>query len=325
MDRPDARQDEVLNEVFDLFAALDATDEQLDFPILYASGREGWRRTTWRARRTTARRRCSTWCSSMCRRPTVDATGRSAWSPPSWRPTPILGRILTGRISSGARRPNMAVKVLRPRRHAGRDRPHDQAAGVPRPGARAGRRGARPATSSPSPACRRRPSPTRSARPESTEPLPAQPIDPPTLAMTFRINDGPLAGREGNKVTSRVIRDRLFREARGQRRAARSTESTSNDAFEVAGRGELQLGVLIETDAPRGLRARRRPPARADPQNGRRRRLLGADRGGAWSTSTRSMPASSWRSCRAARARCSTCARRAAAASASSSTRRPAA
>ncbi|MGZ3358611.1 MAG: translational GTPase TypA, partial [Xanthobacteraceae bacterium] len=82
--------------------------------------------------------------------------------------------------------------------------------------------------------------------PEVTKPLPAQPIDPPTLAMTFRINDSPLAGTEGDKVQSRVIRERLLREAEGNV-ALRISESTEKDSMEVAGRGELQLGILIET------------------------------------------------------------------------------
>ncbi|HEY5732696.1 MAG TPA: translational GTPase TypA, partial [Methyloceanibacter sp.] len=82
--------------------------------------------------------------------------------------------------------------------------------------------------------------------PEVTEPLPAQPIDPPTLSMTFRVNDSPLAGTEGDKVTSRMIRDRLLREAEGNV-ALRVTESEERDSMEVAGRGELQLGILIET------------------------------------------------------------------------------
>src|SRR5207253_5526292 len=82
--------------------------------------------------------------------------------------------------------------------------------------------------------------------PEVESPLPAQPIDPPTLAMTFRVNDSPLAGTEGDKVTGRMIRDRLFREAEGNV-ALRVSEAADRDAVEVAGRGELQLGILIET------------------------------------------------------------------------------
>ena len=108
--------------------------------------------------------------------------------------------------------------------------------------------------------------------PELAAPLPAIPVDPPTLAMTFRINDGPLAGREGKKVTSRQIRDRLFREAEGNV-AIKVTESNETEAFEVAGRGELQLGVLIEPmrregfeltiGRPRVLTRQNETPARA--------------------------------------------------------------
>ena len=83
--------------------------------------------------------------------------------------------------------------------------------------------------------------------PTVNEPITAQPIDPPTLTMTFRINDGPLAGKEGDKVQSRVIRERLLREAEGNVALKVTASSTETDAFEVAGRGELQLGILIET------------------------------------------------------------------------------
>ncbi len=96
------------------------------------------------------------------------------------------------------------------------------------------------------PGLQSRPSPTRFAIRTSPDALPAQPIDPPTLTMMFRINDGPFAGQEGDKVQSRVIRDRLFNEAE-RNVALRITETTDSDAFEVAGRGELQLGILIET------------------------------------------------------------------------------
>src|SRR6202035_3502376 len=157
---------------------------------------------------------------------------------------PYLGRVLTGRVEQGRARLNMPVKVL----HAngttcetgrmtkllsfrGLDR-------VPVEEAEAGDiiaiAGLAEATV-----------PDTIGAPELAAPLPAIPVDPPTLAMTFRINDGPLAGREGKKVTSRQIRERLFREAEGNV-AIRVTDSNETDAFEVAGRGELQLGVLIE-------------------------------------------------------------------------------
>jgi GTP-binding protein len=104
---------------------------------------------------------------------------------------------------------------------------------------------ARPATSSRSPACPRPPWPTRSAILAVDEPIPAQPIDPPTITVTFGINDSPLAGRDGNKVQSRVIRDRLMREAESNV-AIKIADTPGGEAFEVSGRGELQMGVLIE-------------------------------------------------------------------------------
>ena len=108
--------------------------------------------------------------------------------------------------------------------------------------------------------------------PELAEPLHAIPVDPPTLAMTFRINDGPLGGREGKKVTSRQIRDRLFREAEGNV-AIKVTDSQETDAFEVAGRGELQLGVLIEQMRREGFEltiGRPRVLTRENPETGER-------------------------------------------------------
>ena len=111
IDRPDARHDEVLNEVFDLFAALDATDEQLDFPILYGSGRNGWMATTPEGPRTRAWRRCSTSCSHTCRAPRP-RTGPFRMLGTMLEANPFLGRILTGRIDSGTVKPNQTVKVL---------------------------------------------------------------------------------------------------------------------------------------------------------------------------------------------------------------------
>ena len=167
---------------------------------------------------------------------------------------PYLGRIVTGRITLGLDQAEPGGEGARLRRQAGRDRPRHQGAGLPRPGARAGRGGRGRRHRRASPACRRPPSPTPSAIPTIEAPIHAQPIDPPTLAMTFRVNDSPLAGTEGSKVTGRMIRDRLLREAEGNV-ALRVRESDDKDSMEVAGRGELQLGILIETDAPRGLRA----------------------------------------------------------------------
>jgi GTP-binding protein len=158
---------------------------------------------------------------------------------------PYLGRVVTGRITSGTVRPNQSVKVLD---RNGTLIEHGRVTkvlafrGLERTGVDEGSAGDIVAIAG-------LPEATVShtiCAPEVTVPFPAQPIDPPTLAMTFRINDSPLAGTEGDKVQSRVIRERLLREAEGNV-ALRVSESTEKDAMEVAGRGELQLGILIET------------------------------------------------------------------------------
>ncbi|HTW29611.1 MAG TPA: translational GTPase TypA [Acetobacteraceae bacterium] len=244
VDRGDARPDEVHNEIFDLFAALGATDEQLDFPMLYASGRQGWAD----AQLDGPRQDLAALFDLVVRHvpaPTVDPEAPFAMVASILDYDNFLGRVLTGRVEQGRARLNMPVKVLRRSDGAvvetgrltkllafrGLDR-------VPVEEAEAGDiiavAGLTEATV-----------PDTVGAPELAAPLAAIPVDPPTLAMTFRINDGPLAGREGRKVTSRQIRDRLLREAEGNV-AIRVTDSGETEAFEVAGRGELQLGVLIE-------------------------------------------------------------------------------
>ncbi|MBK5961113.1 translational GTPase TypA [Rhodoplanes elegans] len=243
VDRPDGRPDVVASEVFDLFAALDATEEQLDFPVLYGSAKEGWMAPALEGPK-----------ESMA--PLLDLVLKHVPEPKIehgpfrmlgtiLESNPYLGRIVTGRITSGSLAPNQPAKVLdrngkivetgrisKVLAFRGLERqPIDEAvagdivsvAGLPE------------ATVA-----------HTICAPEVSEPLPAQPIDPPTLSMTFRVNDSPLAGTEGDKVTSRMIRDRLLREAEGNV-ALKVTESTEKDSMEVAGRGELQLGILIET------------------------------------------------------------------------------
>jgi GTP-binding protein len=243
VDRPDARPSEVVNEVFDLFAALDASEEQLDFPILYGSAKEGWMALSPDGPKT-----------SMA--PLFDLVLRHVESPAVeagpfrmlgtiLEANPYLGRIVTGRISSGSVKPNQIVKVL-DRKGA----PVDEGR-VSKVLAFRGleRTGVEEAVAGDIVAIAGLPEATVShtlCAPEVSDPLPAQPMDPPTLAMSFRVNDSPFAGTEGDKVTSRVIRDRLLREAEGNV-ALRITESSDKDAYEVAGRGELQLGILIET------------------------------------------------------------------------------
>ncbi|MBI0536191.1 translational GTPase TypA [Roseomonas sp. KE2513] len=244
VDRQDARADEVLNEVFDLFAALGASDEQLDFHTMFASGRQGWADLTMDGPRKDLSPMFDLILSHVPE-PTVDVTAPFAMNASILEADPFLGRILTGRIEQGVAKTNMPVRVLRQdgsivetgrltklMTFSGLDR-------VPVDEVQAGDicaiAGLSDATI-----------PDTIASPEVTEPLPAIPVDPPTLTMTFRINDGPLGGREGKKVTSRQIRDRLFKETEGNV-AIKVKVSEEVDAFEVAGRGELQLGVLIET------------------------------------------------------------------------------
>jgi GTP-binding protein len=158
---------------------------------------------------------------------------------------PYLGRVVTGRITSGSVKPNQNVKVL-DRNGAlieqGRVTKVLAFRGLERQPIDEGMAGDIVAIAGLPEAFVSH----TLCDPEVNEPLPAQPIDPPTLAMTFRINDSPLAGTEGDKVQSRVIRERLLREAEGNV-ALRISESTEKDSMEVAGRGELQLGILIET------------------------------------------------------------------------------
>ena len=245
VDRADARPHEVVNEVFDLFAALDATDEQLDFPILYGSAKQGWMAAS--ARRLAGRRHAAAVRSGA--QPCQAAGGRGGAVPPA-RHHPgsqSLSRPHRHRphhLGLGQAEPG--GEGARPRRQADRDR-----AASPRCSPSAGSSACRwtrrkPATSSPSPGCRNATVAHTICDPSVETPLPAQPIDPPTLAMIFRVNDSPLAGTEGDKVTGRMIRDRLLREAEGNV-ALRVREAHEKDSMEVAGRGELQLGILIET------------------------------------------------------------------------------
>jgi GTP-binding protein len=257
VDRADARPAAVVNEIFDLFAALDATEQQLDFPILYGSAKQGWMSAAPEGSKhasTPASKEGLGWGPGMAA--LFDLMIRHV-APPRieqgpfrmlgtiLEANPYLGRVVTGRITSGTVRPNAIVKVI------DRDGKLIETGRVTKVLAFRGleRTSVEEASAGDIVAVAGLPQATVSntiCAPEITQALPAQPIDPPTLAMTFRINDSPLAGSEGDKVQSRVIRERLLREAEGNV-ALRISESTEKDAMEVAGRGELQLGILIET------------------------------------------------------------------------------
>jgi GTP-binding protein len=243
IDRADARADEVHTEVFDLFAALDASDSQLDFPMLYASGRQGWADATLDGPRENLNALFDLVVSHVPP-PTVDRDAPFAMVASILEYDNFLGRVLTGRIEQGSARINMPVKVLRADGsvvETGRLTKLLTFRGLERVPVDEAEAGDIIAVAGLSDAT----IPDTIGAPDLTAPLQAIPVDPPTLAMTFRINDGPLAGREGKKVTSRQIRERLFREAEGNV-AIKVSESNETEAFEVAGRGELQLGVLIE-------------------------------------------------------------------------------
>ncbi|NIJ33986.1 translational GTPase TypA [Sphingomonas oligoaromativorans] len=244
IDRPDSRVQEVLDEVFDLFVSLDASEEQLDFPVLYASGRNGYASTDENAREGTLRPLFEKIVSHVPA-PSVDLEAPFTFLVTLLDRDNFMGRILTGRVNSGVVKINQPIHALDGEGNvieAGRASKIMTFRGldrVPVDEAKAGDiislAGLTVATVA-----------NTIADTSVNTPIVAQPIDPPTLSMRFAVNDSPFAGREGSKVTSRMIRDRLFREAESNV-AVKVTESADKDSFEVAGRGELQLGVLIET------------------------------------------------------------------------------
>ncbi|OYV32915.1 MAG: GTP-binding protein TypA, partial [Rhodospirillales bacterium 20-64-7] len=243
IDRGDARPDDVHNEIFDLFAALGASDEQLDFPMLFASGRQGWAVQNLDAPRENLNPLFDLILSHVPA-PDLDISAPFGMVASILESDTFLGRVLTGRVEQGRATLNMPVKVLRldgTTVETGRLTKLLSFRGLERVPVDEVQAGDIVAVAGLSDAT----IPYTICAPEVADPLPATPIDPPTLSMTFRINDGPLAGREGKKVTSRQIRDRLYREAEGNV-AIQISDSSETDAFEVSGRGELQLGVLIE-------------------------------------------------------------------------------
>ncbi len=244
VDRPDQRIQEVLDEVFDLFVSLDANDDQLDFPVLYASGRNGYASEDPDRREGTLAPLFQKIVDHVPP-PALDVDAPFTFLVTLLDRDNFLGRVLTGRVTSGKLKVNQPIHALdmdgniietgrasKIMTFRGLDR-------VPTDEAQAGDiislAGLAVATVS-----------NTIADTSVSVPIQAQPIDPPTLSMRFAVNDSPMAGREGSKVTSRMIRDRLFREAESNV-AIKVTEAADKDSFEVAGRGELQLGVLIET------------------------------------------------------------------------------
>jgi GTP-binding protein len=244
VDRPDARATEVINEVFDLFAALDATDDQLDFPILYGSGRDGWLAASPEGPKENG--------LAPLFDLILEHVPEAKTEPGPFRmlgtlleANQFLGRIITGRIASGTVKPNQTVKVLSrdgATVETGRVSKILAFRGIERAPIEIGEAGDIVSIAGLVKATVA----DTFCDPQVEEPIQAQAIDPPTVSMSFLVNDSPLAGTEGDKVTSRVIRDRLLKEAEGNV-ALKVEESTDKDSFIVSGRGELQLAILIET------------------------------------------------------------------------------
>ncbi len=270
IDRPDERHQEVLNEVFDLFVALDATEEQLDFPVLYASGRDGWAATEPEG----PKENLKPLFDLIVKHVPEAYSDEKAAQPFSMLITTreydsYLGRILTGRIETGSIKPNTFVQVMN---QAGEIVENARIAKlltfrglerVPVDSASVGEivtvSGLEKATVA-----------DTLVDPEAPRVISADPVDPPKLAMTISANDSPLAGREGTKVTFRMIYDRLMREAEGNI-AISVTMSELKDSLIVAGRGELQLGVLIETMRREGFEmsiSRPKILMKTDPETG---------------------------------------------------------
>ncbi|MAK81380.1 translational GTPase TypA [Phenylobacterium sp.] len=272
VDRPHADPDRVLNEAFDLFAAMGATDEQLDFPHIYASGKNGWATLDMEKPNDTLAPLFDMIVEHVPE-PKAVARADAPFQILSVliESDPFLGRLLTGRIESGKATPGLAIKALsRDGKEIERGRITKVLAfrGLKRQPIEDAEAGDIVAIAGLSKATV---ADTLCAL-DVTEALPAQPIDPPTISMTVSVNDSPLAGREGDKVQSRVIAARLLKEAESNV-AIRVTETAEKDAYEVAGRGELQLGVLIEGMRREGFElsiSRPRVVFQNDPETGER-------------------------------------------------------
>ena len=245
VDRPHADPDRVLNDTFDLFAAIGATDDQLDFPHIYASGKEGWAVVNM----DDAREGLAPLYDLIVKHVPAPKAAERVAEPGQMlavlvESDPFLGRLLTGRVEAGKIVPGMAIKALsREGKEVERGRVTKILAfrGLKRQPIEVAEAGDIVAIAGLSKATVA----DTLCDLTLTEALPAQPIDPPTISMLVTVNDSPLAGKDGDKVQSRVIRDRLLREAESNV-AIKVRETDEKDAFEVAGRGELQLGVLIE-------------------------------------------------------------------------------
>ncbi|MDR1475951.1 MAG: translational GTPase TypA [Holosporales bacterium] len=246
IDKNDARVSEVLNEIFDLFIALGANDIQLDFPIIYASGRNGWAVKHLDDEKKDLTPLLETVMAHVPEASIIEGQQPLRMLVSMLEYDQYLGRILTGKILSGTANINDPVHVLRPGQESEIEKSRltkllafEGLTRISIESAQAGDiiaiAGLEKATVA-----------DTIASMEVTDPLESIPIDPPTISITFSVNDSPLAGKDGKKLTSRMIGDRLFKESEGNV-SINVKKSQSDESYEVAGRGELQLGILIET------------------------------------------------------------------------------
>ena len=244
IDRQDARPNEVLDEIFDLFCALGANDEQLDFPVLYAVGREGWC-TDDPSKKGENLEPLFNLILKHVPAPKIDDNPNFTMLATTLSANSFLGRILTGKIHSGKVKLNMPVKALDLNGNVverGKITKIQAFRGIKKVDLEEAEAGDIVSIAGLSKASV---SDTICSL-ENNEVIPSTPIDPPTMSITIGVNTSPLAGQEGDKVTSRLIRDRLYAEAETNV-AIKVADTDSAEVFEVSGRDELQLGVLIET------------------------------------------------------------------------------
>jgi GTP-binding protein len=272
VDRPHADPEKVLNEAFDLFAAIGADDDQLDFPHLYASGKQGWAVTDMADTQVDL----GPLFDKIVEHVPAPAAESRADQPAQLlavliEADPFLGRLLTGRVESGRLVPGMPIRALSREGveiERGRITKILAFRGLKRQPIEEALAGDIVAIAG---LAKATVADTIGAM-DAEGALPSQPIDPPTIAITVSVNDSPLAGREGDKVQSRVIRERLLREAEANV-AIKVAETSEKDAYEVSGRGELQLGVLIESMRREGFEvsiSRPRVVFQTDPDTGAR-------------------------------------------------------
>ena len=244
IDRPDGRPDSVIDEVFDLFVSLDASDEQLDFPILYAAGRDGWCVKDLKDPKENLHALLDLILDHV-EPPKVEANKPFAMLSTLLDSDPYLGRCLVGRVEQGTAKVNDTVKAINlsgKQVESGRLTKLFKFEGTQRVPVNEAQTGdiiciAGLAQASVADTI---------CNPDVNQPISSTPIDPPTMSITITVNDSPLSGLEGKKVTSTVIRERLLAEAETNV-AISFSENDKKDAFEIGGRGELQLGVLVET------------------------------------------------------------------------------